>query len=597
MAKLLAMVSQRRRRNGDAQAYWLAFALSRLAAAEVSPRYPEGCLPTTNLINRTEHSLCSAVVDVFEGHHKTYDNSDPYMIQFPRLSYLGLLSQKLHAFFLPNLIYPDVSSADLWLSYEGVPLKWHYPLGLLYDLYSGVEPAYASDSSSPTHRTELSEDDRQRLPWKLTVHFSDYPIEQLVRLDVEDEVMHDLFRNSVKEADYLRTGTGKTVMFLSEKDSTQLWHAVKQHDFSLYNPINQKLLNPQGAVLRHLPVRIYLPHAADSNDQKATSPGSLRVVQSLVTPNLSSRQPQTVGTALNQILPTLFPSRRSPLLAQAVLHGAVLPLSTNVEDLVRAAAPALAWKMINVQDVLQPCDKAATGLTDAHADSMVKTPAGTPSGTFNLTHRMLHGVTSITATPIKSTRGRTLGPTNPTPRSSASIVVSNITIRFQCWRTIEGMSYRRSEEGQQSRPSNGGYWASTMSSLDTRSPEWSDVTDPVERRKIQNKLAQQRFRAKAREQREDTEREAENRLRAANSYRSPDISQLEERHTLSGLPWGGVSFKHIIAVGQDKERSSQQSSQENSVYAMRAGGSNLDCALPIDSFEDLQGGDPLEHSH
>jgi autophagy-related protein 5 len=178
--------------------------------------------------------------------------------------------------------------------------------------------------------------------------------------------MHDLFRNSVKEADYLRTGTGKTVMFLSEKDSTQLWDAVKQHDFSLYNPINQKLLNPQGAALRHLPVRIYLPHAANDSSQKESSPGSLRVVQSLVTPNLSSResacsqqatdgeadptlgQPQTIGTALNQILPTLFPSRRSPLLAQAVLHGAVLPLSASVEDLVRASAYLDGWLHIAV---------------------------------------------------------------------------------------------------------------------------------------------------------------------------------------------------------------------------------------------------------
>lgn len=177
--------------------------------------------------------------------------------------------------------------------------------------------------------------------------------------------MHDLFRNSVKEADYLRTGTGKTVMFLSEKDSTQLWDAVKQHDFSLYNPINQKLLNPQGAVLRHLPLRLYLPQAANSSEQEA-SPGSLRVVQSLVTPNLSSSewatrhagnkrsadnasgQPQTIGTALNQILPTLFPSRRSPLLAQAVLHGAVLPLSASVEDLIRATAYLDGWLHIAV---------------------------------------------------------------------------------------------------------------------------------------------------------------------------------------------------------------------------------------------------------
>lgn len=179
---------------------------------------------------------------------------------------------------------------DLWLSCEGVPLKWHYPLGLLYDLYSGAEPAYPSDPASLSHKPGSSEDEHQYLPWKLTVHFSDYPTEQLVRLDTENKVMHDLFRNSVKEADYLRTGTGKTVMFLSEKDSTQLWDAVKQHDFLLYNPINQKLLNPQGTTLRHLPVRIYLPHTANGSEQKETAPGSVRVVQSLVTPSLSSRK-------------------------------------------------------------------------------------------------------------------------------------------------------------------------------------------------------------------------------------------------------------------------------------------------------------------
>jgi autophagy-related protein 5 len=100
--------------------------------------------------------------------------------------------------------------------------------------------------------------------------------------------MHDLFIHSVKEADYLRTGTGKTVMFLSKEDSTQLWNGVKNHDFALYNPINQKLLNPQGVNLRHLPVRLYLPHASSEGVQEETAPGSLRIVQRLVTPNLSS---------------------------------------------------------------------------------------------------------------------------------------------------------------------------------------------------------------------------------------------------------------------------------------------------------------------
>ena len=53
---------------------------------------------------------------------------------------------------------------------------------------------------------------------------------------------------------------------------------------------------------------------------------------------METGQPQTVGVALNHIVPSLFPSRRSPLLAQAVLHGSVLPLSASVEDLLRVAA-------------------------------------------------------------------------------------------------------------------------------------------------------------------------------------------------------------------------------------------------------------------
>lgn len=212
-------------------------------------------------------------------------------IQFPRLSYLGLLIHRLHAFFSRSLIYPDVSPKDAWLSYQQVPLKWHYPLGLLYDLYAGAEPAYASDAhgdAAPAHKVESAEEEHGRLPWRLTIHFSEYPAEQLVQLDNDDKQLHDLFIQSVKEADYLRTGTGKTVMFLSKEDSTQLWEGVKKHDFGLYNPVNQKLLNPQGVNLRHLPVRLYLPHAAPEGVQEEAAPGSLRIVQRLVPPSLSS---------------------------------------------------------------------------------------------------------------------------------------------------------------------------------------------------------------------------------------------------------------------------------------------------------------------
>lgn len=76
---------------------------------------------------------------------------------------------------------------------------------------------------------------------------------------------------------------------------------------------------------------------------------------------------------------------------------------------------------------------------------------------------------------------------------------------------------------------------------------------------------------KARQQREDTERQAENERRAAGAYVAPepeDVDNTEE----PGLPWGSVSMRHVIKTGKARE----QSSRETSLYAAasKAGGSS-----------------------
>lgn len=96
-----------------------------------------------------------------------------------------------------------------------------------------------------------------------------------------------------------------------------------------------------------MPMRVYLPTSSnipisttEPIHEDTTRTGHIRVVQSLVPLQLSPQQPQTLGTALNSILPTIFPSRRNPLLAQPVLHGTVVPMSAPVEDLGTSAAYA-----------------------------------------------------------------------------------------------------------------------------------------------------------------------------------------------------------------------------------------------------------------
>lgn len=164
---------------------------------------------------------------------RTYDDSEPYLVQPPRLSYLAFLLPQIRTFFDSSLINPDAQAHDAWISIEGVPMKWHYPLGLLYDLYSGAEPVNLdkhSDGSSQTVDETVTRAGKP-LPWRLTIHYTGYPGDQLIQLDSEGRAVLDSYINAVKEADFIRNGSAKTVMSMSKDDSDTLWRAVQTREF------------------------------------------------------------------------------------------------------------------------------------------------------------------------------------------------------------------------------------------------------------------------------------------------------------------------------------------------------------------------------
>ncbi|KAK5287561.1 hypothetical protein LTR16_003774 [Cryomyces antarcticus] len=108
------------------------------------------------------------------------------------------------------------------------------------------------------------------------------------------------------------------------------------------------------------------------------------------------------------------------------------------------------------------------------------------------------------------------------------------------------------------------------------SENWESISDPNERRRIQNRQAQKRFRDKIKLQKEESDRKAENQRQASSAYTPPEPGDLDVGDNLSGLPWGSLSMSHVVLKGKAKEQSSQQSSRETSVYAAasRTGGSS-----------------------
>jgi autophagy-related protein 5 len=188
------------------------------------------------------------------------------------------------------------------------------------------------------------------LPFKLTLYFSN----TTNTISPSPIVMHDSFINSVKEADFLRSGTAKPIMTLPTGDSKALWVSTQENDLPTFARIHQSLLPGHGQ-LRNIPLRLYMP----SSPEDGAGAAQMKMLQTHVPPSIpasspnpalargtTGSQPQTLGTALHTLIPTLFPSRRIPILARPLLHGAPLPMNSNLEELAKWACYADGWLSI-----------------------------------------------------------------------------------------------------------------------------------------------------------------------------------------------------------------------------------------------------------
>ncbi|GJJ69356.1 autophagy-related protein 5 [Entomortierella parvispora] len=225
------------------------------------------------------------------------------MIEAQRCSYLPLLAETVRDHFVRT---GQVSGpGEIWFHYKGTPLKWHYAIGLLFDIL-GLQ---ASNNCAA----------EGLLPWNVTVNFQNYPGDKLIASCADSNVCKDAFMSMIKEADYLRNGTTKKVMNLSKADQTQLWDGILKHDYNRFWDVNHRLVLNDGAAPRHLPVRIYLP-------------GNSPVIQEPFIPADEQDHPRTLRQILNDALPALFPLEDDATAghaAGALIHGVKPSLETS----------------------------------------------------------------------------------------------------------------------------------------------------------------------------------------------------------------------------------------------------------------------------
>ncbi|XP_043921174.1 autophagy protein 5 isoform X2 [Protopterus annectens] len=225
----------------------------------------------------------------------TEREAEPYYLLLPRISYLTLVTDKVKKHFLKVMKPEDVG--EMWFEYEGTPLKWHYPIGLLFDLH-------ASNTA---------------LPWNIIVHFKNFPEAELLHCLYKDTI-EAYFMSCIKEADALKHKS-QVINEMQKKDHKQLWMGLQNDKFDQFWAINRKLMEYPAEDLgfRYIPFRIY----------QASSERPF--IQKLFRPVDADGQLQSLGDLLKDVFPIALTPEDGEKKFQVMIHGIEPLLETPMQ--------------------------------------------------------------------------------------------------------------------------------------------------------------------------------------------------------------------------------------------------------------------------
>ncbi|XP_052807258.1 autophagy protein 5-like [Mya arenaria] len=198
----------------------------------------------------------------------------------PRQSYFPLVTEKVSKYFSQHVDKEKVG--EMWLECDGQPLKWHYPIGVLYDMYGHLDSG---------------------LPWKLTMHFQEFPESELLHCPGR-EAVESVFMSTVKEADALKHRSS-IINSMQKKDHKNMWMGVVNDRFDQFWPINKKLMeNTDEESIKYIPFRIY---------QSETG-----FIQKLFRPFSEEGQEHTLDDLIKHVLPDLDEDGNKRVLIQGI---------------------------------------------------------------------------------------------------------------------------------------------------------------------------------------------------------------------------------------------------------------------------------------
>eukprot|EP01012_Entosiphon_sulcatum_P028825 TRINITY_DN3498_c0_g1_i1.p1 TRINITY_DN3498_c0_g1~~TRINITY_DN3498_c0_g1_i1.p1 ORF type:complete len:333 (+),score=78.94 TRINITY_DN3498_c0_g1_i1:133-999(+) len=162
----------------------------------------------------------------------------PFFRLIPRVSYIPFYLRNVRDHFADARAVGGTDT-EIWVEYRGVPLKWHLPMGVLFDLICA------------------SNEDESHLPLQLVVHFQNFPADRVLNLKTEKDVVF-FFQHSLKEAVYVKYSNVKSIMTLSTSDQTELCEAVRDCNHDVFTKIRQVIDKSADGQPQRVPVHLFV---------------------------------------------------------------------------------------------------------------------------------------------------------------------------------------------------------------------------------------------------------------------------------------------------------------------------------------------------
>lgn len=144
-------------------------------------------------------------------------------------TYLPMILSNLRKYLRIDI---EESNQIFWFEFENVPLFWNYPMGVLYDSMTCL---------NPSERIRADNDNSLAI-WKLElVHGSEAPTGVIPLLGGSEQIQN-YWMHQWKQACFVLNGSSRQMMSLSMQDSQKFWKSVVDADQKSFELISSRVI-------------------------------------------------------------------------------------------------------------------------------------------------------------------------------------------------------------------------------------------------------------------------------------------------------------------------------------------------------------------